>query len=579
MEITYLPHSQEVLDRLAGGAFDEVEWFRLKSEAEYLSLIDGFDRLLSLDLLDLRLYDHQRSAVLRVLREMRGRAVLADEVGLGKTIEAGVIVKEYMLRSLVRRVLVLVPASLVAQWRSELREKFRLDFRILDSRLARSPTEFQEANLLLASIDRAKRSPCSERIVEAKWDMVVVDEAHRLKNSASANWRFVNALRKKYLLLLTATPVQNDLRELYNLVTLLKPGQLKTFSRFKEAYMLDKRSPKNTRSLRKMLSEVMVRTARRESLIRFPKRIVESIAVPMGELERRFYEGLLTVLREAFRRMPKDERNLLPLVLVLREACSHPKAAKKSLEGMLRRGSITVSDPEAVIELGRGAESIVPSKLEALVAAVKKAASKCIVFTEFRTTQRELAGCLTSAGFRPIAFHGGLTATEKEEAIREFRERGDVLVSTQAGSEGRNLQFCSVVVNYDLPWNPMRIEQRIGRVHRLGQERSVNVVNLATEGTVESYVLYLLEKKIGMFNKVIGEMDDILADLEASFEERLARAFLGSDDEMRERLRAFERELERAVARYERARSINAALFEAGGSGDREEEGAGWRRG
>lgn len=570
MEITFLSGEREVLRRLEEGAFDSSEWFRLRAEEERLSLIDGFERLLSLGHLDLRLYDHQREAVLRVLRELRGRAVLADEVGLGKTVEAGVILKEYLLRSLVRRALVLVPASLVSQWKRELREKFGLDPRVLDSRLARSPAGLEQASLLLASIDAAKRPPCSERLARLLWDMVIVDEAHRLKDRSTLNWRFVNSLRTKYLLLLTATPVQNDLSELYNLVTLLKPGQLMTFSNFKKAFMRDKRSPKNTARLREMLAEVMVRTPRRQSAIPFPQRNVESVAVPMGEGERRFYETLVGALREAYRAAPKDERNLLPFVLVLREACSHPPAACRSVGAMLRRGSLRGLPAGAAVELGEAARAIRPSKMEMLVEAVKKADSKCLVFTEFRATQRALIERLEREGFRAVAFHGGLTAAAKDEAVRRFQEWGDVLVATDAGSEGRNLQFCSVVINYDLPWNPMRIEQRIGRVHRLGQRRPVHVVNLASEGTVESYVLYLLEKKIGMFHKVIGEVDAILADLEGSLEERLARAFLASEGEMKERLEAFERELEEAVGRYERARALNAALFDgAPGPGER----------
>lgn len=572
MEITFLPGEREVLRRLEEGAFEPVEWFRLKAEAERMSLIDGFERLLSLDHLDLHLYDHQREAVVKVLRELRGRAVLADEVGLGKTVEAGVILKEYLLRSLVRRALVLVPAPLVSQWKSELREKLGLEFRTLDYRLARRASELERVNLLLASIDAAKRPPCSERIARTPWDMVIVDEAHRLKDRTTLNWRFVNSLRTKYLLLLTATPVQNDLGELYNLVTLLKPGQLNTFSSFKRAFMQDKRSPKNTARLREVLGEVMVRTSRRQSAIQFPERRVESISVPMRGRERRFYEELLGVLRRAFHSAPKKERNLLPLVLVLREACSHPPAACRSLEAMLRRGSLPGCPAAAVAGLGEAARSIRPAKMAALLEAVRRAGGKCLVFTEFRSTQRALIGLFESEGLRAVAFHGGLTAAGKDEAIRRFREWGDVLVATDAGSEGRNLQFCNVVVNYDLPWNPMRIEQRIGRVHRLGQERPVHVVNLAAEGTVESYVLYVLEKKIGMFHKVIGEVDAILADLGTSLEERVARAFLASDAEMRERLEAFERELEEAVARYERARALNAALFD----GEAERGGGEW---
>ena len=152
MEIIFHPQNQSVLRLLASQAFDTKEWFDLKTAAERLSLLDGFERLVSLETLDVELYQHQEQAVLKVLKEMRGRAILADEVGLGKTIEAGVILKEYVLRALVQRVLILVPASLVSQWRAELKGKLDLDFAV-----ARTPRDFEHAARIVASIDTAKR--------------------------------------------------------------------------------------------------------------------------------------------------------------------------------------------------------------------------------------------------------------------------------------------------------------------------------------------------------------------------------------------------------------------------------------
>ncbi len=207
METVFHPQGEAVLKALASGGFDAKEWFDLRSAAERLSSQDGFERLVCLETLGVQLFPHQERAVLRVLREMRGRAVLADEVGLGKTIEAGVILKEYLLRSLVHRVLILTPASLVTQWRDELREKLQIEVAV-----AQSPSDFERAPRVVASLDTAKRSPSCQVIQRIGWDMVIVDEAHRLKNSRTVNWKFVNGIQKKYLLLLTATPVQNDLR-------------------------------------------------------------------------------------------------------------------------------------------------------------------------------------------------------------------------------------------------------------------------------------------------------------------------------------------------------------------------------
>jgi Superfamily II DNA/RNA helicases, SNF2 family len=557
MEIWYHPENREVLSRLATAAFDAKEWFDLKTAAERLSLLDGFDRLLSLETLDIQLFQHQEQAVRKVLQEMRGRAILADEVGLGKTIEAGVILKEYVLRGLVQRVLILVPASLVGQWRSELKEKLDLDFSV-----ARTPRDFEAAKIV-ASIDTAKRPVHREIIQRTPWDLVIVDEAHRLRNSRTLNWKFVNGIQKKYLLLLTATPIQNDLRELYNLVTLLKPGQLKTFTQFKRAYMLDKHSPKNTYRLREALKEVLVRTSRQETLIPFPRRQVISVAVAMERPERAFYDETLALLRAAYRAMPHDKKNLLPLILVLRQCSSHPAIALATLQAMCRRGTLPAVNPDALASLNACASGLVPGKLELLLQKARSLEEPAIVYTEFRASQREIAKTLREAGLIVHLFHGGMTPAEREQAVLRFRSEGGIMVSTEAGGEGHNFQFCRHVINYDLPWNPMRIEQRIGRVHRLGQEREVQVINLVTEKSIDAYVLYLLEKKIGMFEKVIGEVDAILANVEASFEERLAHAALASqsDDEMKARIEAFGREIERASAAYERVKRLNAELL------------------
>ncbi|NMB46743.1 MAG: DEAD/DEAH box helicase, partial [Firmicutes bacterium] len=349
-----------------------------------LSLFRGFDRLIALDALDIELYEHQREAVMTVLRHMRGRALLADEVGLGKTIEAGVILREYLLRGLVQRVLILVPASLVNQWRREMSEKLKLEFS-----LGRTPASFR-GKLLIASLDTAKRKENAAVIHAQKWDMVIVDEAHRLKNKNTANWAFVNGIEKKYLLLLTATPVQNELRELHNLITLLQPGQLKTYSQFKQEFMLDKHSPRNLARLRELLSEVMVRRGRQEALVQFPRREVHSLSVPLSRKERQFYGAMVAHLRRAYHSQPPQKRNMLPLILLLRETCSHPRAARKTLEAMGRtRGKaiIPASSLEQLVQLSQIER---PAKLDLTMGLLVKLEERVIIFTEFKATQNAL---------------------------------------------------------------------------------------------------------------------------------------------------------------------------------------------
>ncbi|MBD3334078.1 MAG: hypothetical protein GF355_01015, partial [Candidatus Eisenbacteria bacterium] len=229
--------------------------FALHIKGERLALTKGFDTLLALgSARDVDQYDYQIKACLRVLRHMKGRALLADEVGLGKTIEAGLILKELVTRGLVNSALVLVPVSLLTQWKQELEHKFDLPFHIFSR-----GDKWSEHPFLLASLDTAKGQRNRNEIRKQNFDLLIVDEAHRLRNHLTQAWKFIESLSLKYILLATATPVQNDLRELYNLVTLLRPGTLGTYRAFRKKFMVrgDKRLPKNTRELARLLSDVM----------------------------------------------------------------------------------------------------------------------------------------------------------------------------------------------------------------------------------------------------------------------------------------------------------------------------------
>ncbi len=540
--------------------------FLFHLHAERLSLTRGFESLLALSAVrDIQRYEFQIQACLRVLRGMRGRAILADEVGLGKTIEAGLILKEYILRGLVRRALVLTPVSLMSQWREELKHKFDLPFEIR----ARGQG-WGEVPFLIASIDTAKTEKNRDEIGAAGFDLLVVDEAHRLRNHLTQGWKFVDALSLKYLLLLTATPVQNDLRELYNLVTLLKPGLLGTYRSFRKEYMVrgDKRLPKNTQVLARTLSNVMVRTSRSSTSLVFPKREVFIVPFEMSREERRLYDGVSDFVREVVEESePKEFPRWHFLLLVLqKEMGSSAWAAVKTLE---RSKRIFAGTPYGK-KLGRlahlGREITVQAKAEGLRNLIKELGDdKVIVFTQFRRTLEFLDQLLRGDGYDPALFHGSLQSHEKDRAVEEFRGNRQILISTEAGGEGRNLQFCRVVVNYDLPWNPMRIEQRIGRVHRLGQTRDTRIYNFTTRDTVEDHVLAILHRKIAMFELVVGEMDMVLghwSDRE-SFESEVFRIWAGYRD-ARQRKEAFERlgeDLLLARKRHERVKEFDESIF------------------
>ena len=518
-------------------------WYRLLEEGERLSLSPGSTELLTPRHLaevwrrvGVIPYPHQLETARRVLFEMGGRAILADEVGLGKTIEAGLIIKECLLRQTARKVLILTPAGLVWQWFRELKEKFNLS-----CGMQRSEYDWERTDLLIASIDTAKRSPHREIIQRLHYDILVVDEAHKLKNATTQNYKFINSIRRKHCLMLTATPVQNDLKELYNLINLVRPGQLGTYRQFKQAFVEDQRTPKGTKELKKLLSQVLVRNRRGRGTVQFTARRVHAMPVDLSPLERALYDGVTDVVREGYRRGRGAYRNVLPLITLQREVCSSPIAAAVTLEKLLMR----TADPDErsrlqeLLSLALGMTTNSKADLlEHLIAGLGD--DKVIVFTEYRATQQYLRWRLERAGFSTLGFDGSLSTSRKEWIRELFRRQAQVLVSTESGGEGINFQFCCHVVNYDLPWNPMRLEQRIGRVHRLGQTRDVSIYNFATRGTVEENVLYLLYDKINMFQMVLGELDVILSRLKlgGSFEKELTEILVGSDSpgEVRERL-------------------------------------------
>lgn len=500
---------QQFLERADSEQSDHWTLFQLIREAEETKISPTFDQLLCLQHLPAIIpYPHQIETAKKVLNELQGRAILADEVGLGKTIEAGLILKEYMLRGLVKKALVLVPASLVLQWTRELNEKFSIG-----AFAQRNEWSWTTYDVLVSSIDTTKRDPHRSIVLEQDWDLVIVDEAHKLKNRKTKNWELINQLRKKYLLLLTATPIQNDLKELYNLINLLKPGQLGSAQQFTASFIEQKRKPKNPAELREALSQVMIRNKRSEGGIYFTKRNVTSIPLDLSEQERELYEAVSSFVKEEYLKRRAEKGNVLPLITLQREISSSPYAALPTLDKMYKDPKMPDLLKTRIEHLYQMCESIPLgeyTKGKTVIDLVKKTDEKVIVFTEYRASQEYLMYMLEQAGIRSIPFRGGFGRGKKDWMKDLFEKRAQVMVATEAGGEGINLQFCNHVINFDLPWNPMRIEQRIGRVHRLGQTRDVYIYNMATRGTIEEHIVNLLQEKIRMFEMVIGELDLII---------------------------------------------------------------------
>ncbi|MFZ4847711.1 MAG: DEAD/DEAH box helicase [Caldilinea sp.] len=527
-----VPGAAAVLDNVAEGRLADLRAYQLQLMALRLGLVAGFDELLALDAIDFTPFDYQIRAARTVLRRFRGRGLLSDEVGLGKTIEAGLVLKEYLLRQMVQRVLILTPSGLVEQWNEELASKFKITEFVTynDERFRQQgPEAWLHFPYVIASMATARRPEHREKITAALYDLVIVDEAHHLKNRTSVTWKLVNELQKRYILLLTATPVQNSLAELYNLVTVLKPGQLKSPKEFQREFVVrgDPRLPKNRGLLRDLLSDVMVRHSRSQIHLQLPPRRAHTVRIVLHADERQIYDAIV----DLGRRMLSDEAisgaHRWGVRTLLLETGSSVAATRTTLRSLAEVKGLGTYRSE-LLRLAEEADAVrTTAKADALrklldaQLAAGAGQGKVVIFTQFRATQDLLAEQMQGWGIDFTLYHGGLTAAQKDQAIRAFSEKTDVLLSTEAAGEGRNLQFCRVLVNFDLPWNPQRIEQRVGRIHRIGQKLPVDIFNLAAQGTLEEYVLDILDRKLNMFELVIGEMDLILGQLsdERDFEE------------------------------------------------------------
>ena len=542
--------------RAIAGAPSSREWFEFRREAERIALVPGFDCLITLDANTIKELPHQIDVAQRVLRRpMGGRAILADEVGLGKTIEAGIILKELTVRGLARRVLILTPASLVEQWRGELESKF---FERFDT--PATPRDWRKAARAVVSYDRAISARHAKEILRHRWDLVIVDEAHKAKNHRASRYRFLQQVERNYILLLTATPLQNNLRELYNLVTLLRPGQLGTWAEFRRRHVAkgDGRTPRDPDALKELTGQVMIRT-RRSSVAQsldLPPRRPSHPPVRLMPAEAKLYGEVVAFLRSLYhdgfvQRSPEEEERdrtrgkrrtgkgifQLELVRLCQRLCSSTRALADSLDTLAKGELVTRQYRARARELAKAARRVTRhGKLAALDAVLAEHSERVIVFSEHLPTLDLIAGHVEKRGRTPILYEGALSQSRRARRLAEFKgDESAVLVATRAGTEGLNLQFCNVLVNYELPWNPMVVEQRIGRIHRIGQTREAHVVNFAAEGTVESHVLRLLDQKIRLFELVVGELDVILGDFGGaeSLEEQLTDAWLGagSDEE------------------------------------------------
>lgn len=493
---TFIKELEERLD--SDGPFSSFQLFSLAYQAEQARIVPSFHGLRSLDFLPhMSFLDHQLETALEAIEKMNGRVILADEVGLGKTIEAGLILKEYMLRGLVKNALILVPASLVNQWVNELNTKF-----YIPAVSHRKHHNWEGNTILVSSLDTAKRTPHQEVILANEYDFVLIDEAHKLKNHQTKNYQFVRQIKKKYCLLLTATPIQNDLMEIFNLISILKPGHLGDVASFKEKYSGNKGKQEADAYLKQLIERVMIRNTRENTNLKPSNRIIETILVDFTKEETEVYQQLNNMQRG---------QDIFTKITLLREICSSREACFLSLQKLQETNT---PDEEIHSIIQKINELPAHSKALKTVELIEQIGNeKVIIFTEYRATQLYLQWILQQHGISSVPFRGGFNRSKKDWMLQLFKGKAQVLIATEAGAEGINLQFCHHMINYDLPWNPMKIEQRIGRIHRFGQENDVKVYNLAVKQTIEEHILNVLYEKIRLFENVIGELDAILSDL------------------------------------------------------------------
>ena len=615
-------------DQLAAGALAAPEDHLLRIQAHYLQHAYRHDPMASLNNARIEPQMHQVFVAHRVARKLRPRMILADEVGLGKTIEAGLIIKELRAREQIERVLIVAPASLTRQWQTELATKFNEHFELIDgvaaAHLGKNGTNpfLTQANAI-CSLPFATSKKRFEQVLEGEWDLVVFDEAHRVrrtKQKETEAYKLADELKEEVngLLLLTATPVQLHQYELYSLVQLVEPGLFRNEAAFEaqrqhvpelnrlmqvlegwetlpEATKTAKFAEYRARLIRSgckaagdldddtrraavveqvisqhPLADVMVRN-RKVELGLEGRRQARTRRVTLSELEIELYDDVTAYIRDGYDRAKASGNTAVGFLMVTHQKmlASSSHALRTSfrrriavLEGkrkavhatarlkqvldvdwedpleastlseMLEQADLAAATYDVEIDelrsLAERLDDVRDSKMATAVSLVNEILAaepdaKIVVFTQFIETQHFFAKVLVGHGVLTVTFNGELNPEAKERAIRDFRERASVLVSTEAGGEGRNLQFAHHLVNYDLPWNPMKVEQRIGRLDRIGQSKTVHIYNLVAAGTLEERVLDVLNDRIRLFEESVGALDPILGNLEKDIE-RLALA-------------------------------------------------------
>lgn len=511
---------------------------------------------------------HQLHVLNRAMETNNIRYILADEVGLGKTIEAGMIIRELKSRGLVSRILVVCPTGLVTQWASEMQEKFHEKFQVIlpsdyDTirRLTDNDDVYSQFDQVISPMDSIKpiekHAGWSEEkvekyneeriysIINSGWDLIIIDEAHRVAGSSGevARYKLGNLLAQAspYLLLLSATPHNGKTEPFLRLIRLLDADAF----------------PNAKSIVREQVAPFLIRTEKREAIdnngnLLFKNRITHLVTISWDErnnLQRELYEMVSSYVAKTYNKALRNRKKNMCLIFLLiimqRMVTSSTAAIRQSLErrlnvlleqrtcvGNLKKEDLDelniedgvedaleaisldmeleIEELKQIISLAKQAQfQNQDAKVEPLLNEIDAILSedrtqKVIIFTEFVATQTYLQELLVNRGYTVTILNGGMSIDERNAAMQEFKTSTSIFISTDAGGEGLNLQFANIIINYDLPWNPMKIEQRCGRVDRIGQQRDVHIYNFIVGETVENRVREVLEEKLSVILKEMG---------------------------------------------------------------------------
>ena len=585
----------------------DAEKLRLLIESARIRLAYAYDQQFAVSLSGIRTLPHQIEAVYQaMLPQPRLRFLLADDPGAGKTIMAGLLIKELKLRQAIERILVLCPAPLTIQWQDEMLrwfgEPFDIIFSAVDQQQLTNP--WQRSSQVIASIDYAKQPDVRERVWQQRWDLVIIDEAHKCSARTTSGGRDrepkVEATRRyelaskltaaaEHVLLLTATPHHGDEDKFAHFLRLIDPDlfpephrlQEKSAEIRREIFRLGKDSPWCLRRLKEDLKDINGRRL-------FPDRHAKTVTFRLNSDEYDLYKSVTAYINEFIPQQSGQRRSSAALTRTVLQrrlvssTCAIHESLKRrlkkqedlleelegltpaqrarrlaALQGRLADAELDEDDLDdaardqlvdeytAALELEqlraetaalkdlveqarRVRESASDSKLAALRKCLEEAQfqdlkdgrGKLLVFTEHRDTLEYLRGHLERWGYSTCEIHGGMNPHERKHAQEVFRTAAQICVATEAAGEGINLQFCHLMINYDMPWNPTRLEQRLGRIHRIGQERAVYAYNfVATDSEdgqpiVEGRILHRLLEKLDQMNKALeGRVFDVIGEV------------------------------------------------------------------